>query len=114
MKTLFGKTAVRLTYEGRENVSPDWGADGRVAYSSRTGGGYEICVYDPQTRRHVKLTQGGADWEDPSWAPDSRHVVCTRTASYRSHLYVLDVLGDPPLRLTTSEGDWYSPDWSSQ
>ena len=115
VKTLFGKKkAVRLTYEGRENVSPDWGADGRVAYSSRTGGVYEICVYDPQTRRHVKLTQGGADWEDPSWAPDRRHLICTRTAGYRSHLYVLDVMGDPPLRLTTSEGDWYSPDWSSQ
>ncbi len=111
---LHSKTAKRLTYEGRENVSPDWAADGRIAYSSRRAGIYEICVYDPSSRRHVQLTDGSADWEDPSWAPDSRHIVCARTAGYRSHLYILDVMGDPPLRLTTSEGDWYSPDWSGQ
>lgn len=114
VQPLHGKTAKRLTYEGRENAAPDWGADGRIVYSSRRGGVYEICMYDPVARRHSQLTDGGADWEDPSWAPDSRHIVCTRTAGYRSHLYILDVLGDPPLRLTSSEGDWYSPDWSSQ
>ncbi len=114
VQVVHGKTAQRLTYEGRENVAPDWAADGRIAYSSLRGGVYEICLYDPATRRHSQLTDGSADWEDPSWAPDSRHIVCTRTAGYRSHVYILDVMGDPPLRLTTSEGDWYSPDWSSQ
>ncbi len=114
VQALHGRAAKRLTYEGRENAAPDWAADGRIAYSSRRRGAYEICIYDPAVRRHTQLTDGSADWEDPSWAPDSRHIVCTRTAGYRSHLYILDVLGDPPLRLTSSEGDWYSPDWSSQ
>ncbi len=114
VQAVHGKTAKRLTYEGRENAAPDWASDGRIAYSSRRGGVYEICLYDPVSRRHSQLTDGSADWEDPSWAPDSRHIVCTRTAGYRSHLSILDVLGDPPLRLTSSEGDWYSPDWSSQ
>jgi len=114
VQALHGRNAKRLTYEGRENAAPDWAPDGRIAYSSRRGGAYEICIYDPAARRHTQLTDGSADWEDPSWAPDSRHIVCTRTAGYRSHLYVLDVMGDAPLRLTTSEGDWYSPDWSSQ
>ncbi len=114
VQALYGKTAKRLTYEGRENAAPDWAADGRIAYSSRRGGTYEICIYDPVARRHTQLTRGDGDWEDPSWAPDSRHIVCTRTSGYRSHLYILDVMGDPPLRLTSSEGDWYSPDWSSQ
>lgn len=104
----------RLTYEGRESVAPDWGPDGRIAYSSRRGRFYEVCIYDPRTCRHTQLSDGGGDWEDPSWARDGRHIVCTRTAGYRSHLYILDVLGDPPLRLTSSQGDWYSPDWSAQ
>ncbi len=114
IQSLHGRTARRLTYEGRENVAPDWGLDGRIAYSSRRGGAYEICVYDPESRIHTQLTVGGGDWEDPSWAPDSRHIVCARTQGYRSNLYVLDVMGDPPLRLTSSDGEWYSPDWSSQ
>jgi TolB protein len=114
VKALLAKTDVRLTYEGNENVAPDWGVDGRIAYSSGRGGVYEICIYDPRTRRHTQLTRGGADWEDPSWAPDGRHLVCTRTSGYRSSLYILDVLGDSPLRLKASEGDWYSPDWAAQ
>lgn len=104
----------RLTYQGRENVTPDWGPDGRIAYSSRRGGGYEICVINPSSREDVQLTQGGGDYEDPSWARDGRHIVCTKTVGYRSDLYILDTMGDPPIRLTQMSGDWYSPSWSGQ
>ncbi len=114
VQRLFGKTATRLTYEGRENVSPDWSADGRIAYTSHRDGQYQVCVYDPQTRQHSRITSGPGDWEDPSWARDSRHIVCARTVDYRSNLYILDVMGDPPVRLTSSKGDWFSPDWSTQ
>ena len=104
----------RLTLRGQENVAPDWGADGRIAYSSRRGGRYQICVMDPEDRGEVQLTTGGVDFEDPSWAPDGRHIVCSRTSGYRADLYILDTLGDAPLRLTTVEGDWYSPAWSQK
>ena len=50
--------------------------------------------------------------DDPAWAPDSRHIVCSRTVSYRSGVYILDTLGGSPVRLVTLEGDWHSPSWS--
>ena len=55
----------------------------------------------------------GADYEDPSWAPDGRHVVCTRTAGWRRSLVVLDTEGDPARKLFDVPGDWYLPSWSA-
>jgi TolB protein len=102
----------RLTLRGVENVAPDWGPNGLIAYSSRMGGRYGISVIDPATKQAKQLPLDGADYEDPSWAPDGRHIACTRTERYRSKVYLLDTMGDPPVALTTYEGDWFSPAWA--
>ena len=102
----------RISYRGAENVSPDWGPDGRIAYSSRRDGRYHIHVIDPTQGTDQKVTSGGADFEDPSWGRDSRHIVASRTEAYRSTLYVLDTRGDPPIRLIDTQGDWYAPAWA--
>ncbi len=102
----------RITFRGNENVSPDWGPDGRITYSSRRQGRYHICVYDPSTGSDAQVTSEYVDHESPSWAPDSRHIVFARTEGYRSDVYVLDTLGDAQVRLTRFQGDWYAPSWS--
>jgi len=102
----------RITFRGNENVSPDWGTDGRIAYSSRRSGRYHICILDPKNRKEVQITSDYVDHEQPSWAPDARHIVYARTEGYRSAVYVLDTMGDAQVRLTQFKGDWYSPDWS--
>ncbi len=109
-----GGRAKRLTFRGNENVSPDWGSDGRIAYSSRRSGRYHICVLDPKNRKEVQITSDYVDHEQPSWAPDARHIVYARTEGYRSAVYVLDTLGDAQVRLTQFKGDWYSPAWAPQ
>lgn len=102
----------RLRLTGSENVAPDWGPDGRLALASRFAGRYRIAVYDPRSGELTYLTAADADYEDPSWAPDGRHLAVTRTVGYRSQIFILDTMGDPPRRLTASPGDWYSPAWS--
>lgn len=109
-----GGAVKRLAMRGSENVNPDWGPDGRIVFSSRRAGRYQVCVYNPADGSTQAVSADDADYEDPSWAPDSRHIVCTRTVHYDSDLYVLDTLGDAPLRLTTLQGDWHSPAWSPQ
>ena len=101
----------RLTYRGSENVNPDWSGKGKIVYATKRGGGYQIAVIDPRTGEGSceLLTQPG-DYEHPSWAPDSRHIVC----SNRSSLYILDTLGDPAVRLINLAGNWISPDWSDR
>ncbi len=107
-----GGKAKRITFRGNENVSPDWGPDGRIAYSSRRQGRYHICVLDPGKRSETQVTSDHVDHESPSWAPDSRHIVYGRTEGYRSDVYVLDTLGDAQVRLTRFQGDWYAPCWA--
>jgi TolB protein len=104
-----GGDARRLTFRGEENVSPDWGPDGRIAYSSRRDGRYRIVVDDPSTGKSEEVAADDANYEDPSWAPDRRHIIATRTKRFRSQLWMLDTMGDPPRLLTAQEGDWYSP-----
>jgi TolB protein len=107
-----GGAARRLTSRGSQNVAPDWGPNGLIAYASLTGGKFQICAIDPASGETKQITTDWADWEDPTWAPDGRHIVCARSQNYRSGLYLLDMMGDPPLALTDSQGDWYSPAWS--
>ena len=108
----------RLVYDGtiRDNVAPEWGPDGRIAFCGRSGARYRIYVVDPSKSPAVPTAvspEDGTDYEDPSWAPDARHIVCTRTAGYQRFLVILDTLGDPPRNLAMPfPGDWYLPSWS--
>ena len=101
----------RLTYKGSENVNPDWNKKGIIVYATKRGGGYQIATVDPRSGEgSCELLTPPGDYEHPSWAPDSRHVVC----SSRSSLYLLDTLGDPAVRLINIPGNWMSPDWSDR
>lgn len=104
----------RITSRGRENVSPDWGPNGWIVYASRRGGLYAICMINPQTMENREVTGGDASYEDPCWASDGRHIVCTRQEGRTKRLYMLDTMGDPPLCLTPDSGGWSSPAWCSR
>lgn len=103
-------SARQITVVGSENVSPDWGADGRIAYASRRQGHYVLMVYDPATNAHTPVSTDFADYEDPSWAPDGRHIVCARKERGKnSEIYILDIYGESPIRLALNGGNWRSP-----
>ncbi|MCL1920662.1 MAG: DPP IV N-terminal domain-containing protein [Kiritimatiellaeota bacterium] len=101
----------RLTYKGSENVNPDWSETGKITYATRRGAGYQIAVMDARAGSDAAsevLANAPPNCEHPSWAPDSRHIVCSSGAT----LYMLDTLGDPAVRLINIAGNWISPDWS--
>lgn len=102
----------RLTYQGNENVSPDWGPDGRIAHVSRRQGRYQIAVIPAAGGNPEVITADGADYEDPTWAPDGRHIAAGRTVNYVSGICVLDTLGDAPIILPLRQGHWRAPAWS--
>jgi len=107
-----GGAPARLTSRGAQNVAPHWGPEGVIAYASLVGGKFQIALLDPRTREQRALPLDFADWEDPAWARDGRHLAAVRTANYRAAIYLIDTLGDKPVLLTDSQGDWYSPAWS--
>ena len=110
-----GGAPERLTTRGSQNVAPDWGKNGLIAYQTLAGGRqFQIAVIDPASKQEKIITPFDASYEDPSWAPDGRHLAATRAVNYKYAVYLLDsaaAMGDKPVALTTS-GDWYAPAWS--
>lgn len=107
-----GGTPRRISNRGTENVAPDWGSNGLIACASRSGGQYVIAVIQPSSGQMSYLVSDGADYEDPSWAPDGRHIVAARSIKYQSSIYLLDTVSDRPVALLQGSGSWYSPDCS--
>ncbi|MBP5786864.1 MAG: PD40 domain-containing protein [Kiritimatiellae bacterium] len=105
-----GGQPTRLTTTGSQNVAPDWGKNGLIAYQSLQGQ-FQIAVIDPASRQSRVITPFDAAYEDPSWAPDGRHIAAARSVRYQSSIYLLDTEGDKPVALSAS-GDWRAPAWS--
>ena len=101
----------RVTAKGSQNVDPDWGADGRLAYITKRGGLAQIAVMDPKKGdSDAKLISAPGSWEHPVWARDSRHVVAGRDKA----LFLVDTVdrekgGDEPRQMFRAAGNWITP-----
>ena len=113
-----GGTASRLTVSPSYNTEPDWSrppADSdmkpMLALTSRVGGKFQIGVYDRGTGAVTPVVADGTDNEDPSWAPDGRHLVFGKTQHWRTQLYLLDVVTGEQVQLPAVEGGASEPAW---
>lgn len=104
----------RITSAGSQNVDPDWGANGFIAYSSLIGSLFQVFVLNPATLATQQITLEDASYEDPSWAPDGRHLACTRTQHYHSRIFIVDMISRSCISLLpdSATGDWSATDWS--
>lgn len=108
-----GGEPARVTSRGSQNVDPDWGANGYIVYSSLINRRFQIMVLNPKTLETTQLTDGDANHEDPSWAPDGRHIVFTLTRNYRAEIFIVDTMTRSSICLAPSKGEnWESPSWS--
>ena len=96
----------RLTSKGTQNVEPDWGKDGRIAYVTRRGGAYVAVMNPAEGDRTARLVTEASNWEHPTWTRDSRHVIANRDKA----LFSIDTLedGDKPRQLFSASGNWNS------
>ena len=113
-----GGNLQKLTVSPPYNTEPNWshppsGSDLKpmLAVTSRVGGRFQIGIYDPATRAVSPKVADGADNEDPSWAPDGRHLVFSKSQGYRSRLYLLDVVTNEQVELPAIEGGASEPAW---
>ncbi len=110
-----GGNSKRLTSRGKENTNPDWGPNNLITFCSRRGGLYGVYIINPATMASDTLVSPpDGNYEDPAWASDGRHIVCTKREGRSSRIYLLDTMGDAPVCLTPNGGSWYSPSWCSK
>lgn len=105
-----GGTPIRITFWGSENVDPDWGPTGVIAYSSKRSGFYQICIVDPKDRKERQITNHPANCESPSWGRDGRHIVYTYNTVSKKELRILDIEDGKEVKLPLPLM-CYSPDW---
>lgn len=102
---------------GREGyyTSPDWSPSGDyLAFHGRVArrGRYQILVAQiaDSGRRLRQLTREGNN-EDPSWAPDARHLVFVGTRDWGTGLMVVDTASGK-IRMLLRGFDVRVPEWS--
>jgi TolB protein len=110
-----GGTAQRISPIGQsvEYHAPDWSPlDSKVVFHGRSRGQYQIMLADAARpgSQVIQLTREGRN-EDPSWAPDGRHIVYTGGAGGNEGLYVIDTVTGQT-RLLARGRRLRLPDWS--
>jgi TolB protein len=92
-------------------TSPDWSPTGQaIAYSARVAGVPQILVVGADGRGARLLTDRGRN-EDPSWAPDGRHLVFASPDRDGGGLFVLDTVTGHVRTLVPGRG-FGLPAWS--
>ncbi|HEU4456620.1 MAG TPA: hypothetical protein VFR81_26370 [Longimicrobium sp.] len=96
---------------GGYSTSPDWSPTGPwIAYSSRVSGTPQIVMVGADGNGARLLTDRGRN-EDPSWAPDGRHLVFASPDREGGGLFVLDTVSGKVRKLASGRALGL-PDWS--
>ena len=92
-------------------TSPDWSPhNDRIAYQAWVDNSFQIVTVSPNGSDRRVMTSAGSN-EDPSWAPDGRHVVFSSAGPRGHSLLILDTVSGRVRTLTSGQVDQL-PDWS--
>jgi TolB protein len=102
----------QITFDGDWNDSPDWSRRGnRIVHVCLIDKRFELALIRPDGSGWQRLTTGGG-CENPTWAPDGRHVVFARSQGGSRSLWVLDADTGSLRPLTAATSQTYNPAWS--
>jgi TolB protein len=98
-------------------LTPRWSPDGsRIAftcfapYSGLTSA--QICMYSMDTGKLVAFPRFRGTNITPAWSPDGSQIIFSSSMAGNPELYVSDINGGRPKRLTISNGANMSPSWN--
>jgi eukaryotic-like serine/threonine-protein kinase len=90
-----------------------WTPDGRVVYSTETGGAWDIWIMNADGSNRRQLTNGVGQNVDPQVSPDGRYIVFTSTRAGTVDTWRMDLQGGHAFQLTKdvfSVTPTFSPD----
>jgi TolB protein len=104
------KNVQRISYEGSYNSEPGFSPKGDLVSFSCLGkdGKFRIAVVRPDGSKFRVLPGTGLGDESPAFSPDGRLIAF---ASSDGNIYVTDLLGNSPVKITTG-GGFTEPSWS--
>jgi TolB protein len=98
-------------------ITPRWSPDGsRIAftcfapYNGLTSA--QICMYSMDTGKLVAFPRFRGTNITPAWSPDGTQLIFSSSMQSNPELYVSDISGGHPKRLTFSNGANMSPAWN--
>lgn len=101
-----------ITKINRENSAPNWSPDGKkLAYCATAKGVRQIWIYDFETGKEHQLTQGPGNKENPSFAPNSLHLVFNSTDANASDLYIVNLNQPEAAKINTNKSEHHFPSW---
>lgn len=93
-------------------TSPDWSPrNDRIAYQAWLDNSFQVVTVSPNGADRRVMTSAGSN-EDPSWAPDGRHLVFSSAGPRGHSLLILDTVSGNVRTLTSGRMDQLA-DWSS-
>ncbi|MEO5754566.1 MAG: biopolymer transporter Tol, partial [Chthoniobacterales bacterium] len=100
-----GGTGRQLSTGRSYCTEPNWSPDGKkVAFNVRSGGEFQVAVFDLAGGGTRTLSTG----QNPTWGPDSRHVIFSEGAA----LYMLDTVNSRKNKILDGLGKITEPSWS--
>jgi TolB protein len=100
-----------ITRRNHGNTSPAWSPDGtKLAYSATTQGTRQIWVYDFDSGEESQVTQGPGHKENPTWAPNSLHLLYNSEGKLGSEIFMITLNQRTPVRVI-SGCDARFPSW---
>jgi len=107
-----GYRVKRISYISSYSTCPRWSPDGNfIAYIILKRKKFGIAIYEVPTGK-TKIVGENLGCEEISWAPDSRHIVYTKSDKFPSTLWIFDIYTKEKRRLTESKYNAFSPSWS--
>lgn len=103
-----------LTTLSKESTAPAWSPDGKkLAYCARDPGGIrQIYVYDFGTKREKQMTTGDLHKENPSWGPDSLHLLYNTASDKETAIYMMNLNEKEAVKIELGNGENRFPSWS--
>ena len=93
------------------HTSPDWSPDGTMIAYQQQNGDFQVWVVNRIDHSVRRLTTKGEN-EDPTWAPDARHMAMTSNRGGSKAIWVLDIQSGR-FRQLTAGGDARLAAWSA-
>ena len=101
----------RVTFENSDRATWSPAPRNEIAFTARTGPGYDIKVLELATNEIRQLTFGEGTNEAPAWSPNGRHLAFWSTRSGRAQIFSVDYDGQN-VRQLTRDGNNQQPHWS--